>query len=207
MRGITRPAPLSTLAQRVKTDELKLKNTIEELVKTNQLKGKISKGLFVPTSFQKLQKQTVLDQLKQNGYVEESLFSQLQINVDAPKFFKQELADEVAEPVKFSGFMLSKTQFTSIEDQITQMCADGTFLNLNEILPDCFKKPEQTTELLGMVEKDYRPMADDCHIVSVALLNKCLARFEKRSEAEAITMTKKGTRPEKLLNQQEQQDQ
>ena len=51
MRGVTRPAALNTLAQRAKTDELKLKSTIEELIKTNKISGKISKGLYVPTSF------------------------------------------------------------------------------------------------------------------------------------------------------------
>mgnify|MGYP000235715213 CR=1 FL=1 len=74
MRGVTRPAPINTLAQRVKVDEVKLKNTIEELIKTEKISGKISKGLFVPTSFQNLQRQTIMNQLAQNGYVEESLF-------------------------------------------------------------------------------------------------------------------------------------
>lgn len=60
MRGLTRPAPLSQLANRVKTDEVKLKATIDELIKTEKISGKISKGLFVPTSFSNLQKQTVL---------------------------------------------------------------------------------------------------------------------------------------------------
>ena len=51
MRGVTRPAPLNSLAQRVKSDEVKLKTTIEELIKADKLSGKISKGLFIPTSF------------------------------------------------------------------------------------------------------------------------------------------------------------
>ena len=51
MRGVTRPALLSSLAQRVKSDEMKLKSTIEELIKTDKISGKISKGLFIPTSF------------------------------------------------------------------------------------------------------------------------------------------------------------
>ena len=50
MRGITRPAPLSALASRVKIDEFKLKATIDELIKSDQIKGKIQKGLFVPES-------------------------------------------------------------------------------------------------------------------------------------------------------------
>ena len=56
MRGVTRPAPLNTLALRVKSDEVKLKSTIEELIKTDKISGKISKGLFIPTSFQNLQR-------------------------------------------------------------------------------------------------------------------------------------------------------
>lgn len=51
MRGITRPAALSALANRVKTEENKLKTSIEELIKSGKIHGKISKGLFVPTQF------------------------------------------------------------------------------------------------------------------------------------------------------------
>lgn len=40
----------------------------------------------------------------------------MHINLDAEKFFKQELADEVAAPVKFSGFVLSDTLYASLED-------------------------------------------------------------------------------------------
>ena len=73
MRGITRPAALSALAQRVKASDVDLKSAIEELIKTDKISGKVVKGLFVPTSFQNLQKQTVLSQLSQNGYVEDTL--------------------------------------------------------------------------------------------------------------------------------------
>jgi hypothetical protein len=51
MRGITRPAPLNSLATRVKADEFKLKATIDELIKSGKINGKVSKGLFIPTSF------------------------------------------------------------------------------------------------------------------------------------------------------------
>lgn len=51
MRGITRPAALNSLAVRVKSDEFKLKATIDELIKSGTINGKVSKGLFIPTSF------------------------------------------------------------------------------------------------------------------------------------------------------------
>ena len=64
--------------------------------------------------------------------------------MEADKFLKQELSTEIKNPVKFSGFVLSDTLYASLEDQIAQMCVDGTYTNLVEILPDCFKKSEQT---------------------------------------------------------------
>ena len=88
LRGVTRPSSLSSLAQRIKIDEFKLKDSIDELVKSGKIGGKILKGLFVPTSFQKLQRTTILSQIKQNGYVEEALFNQLHINQDAEKFMR-----------------------------------------------------------------------------------------------------------------------
>lgn len=182
LRGVTRPATLTSLAQRIKIDEFKLKATIDELVKSGNIGGKILKGLFVPTSFQKLQRRTILSQIKQNGYVEDALFSQLHINLDADKFMQQELAEEVQKPVKFSSFILSDTLFNSLEDQINQVCQDDSYINLVEILPDCFKKTSHTHELLGMLEVEARLMTDESHLCSVGFLNKCLARFDKRSE-------------------------
>ena len=129
----------------------------------------------------------------------------MHINLDAEKFFKQELAEEVAAPVKFSGFVLSDTLYASLEDQVAQICKDGTYLNLVEILPDCFKKSEHTQELLSKLDQECRLMADESHLCSVNFLNKCLARFEKRSEQEAIACVKRGMRPEKLMNKQEEE--
>ena len=186
LRGITRPAALTQLAHRVKTDETKLKNTIEELVKQEKISGKISKGLFIPTSFINLQRQTVLSQLSQNSYVEDTLIEQLHINQETPLYLKSVLPEGVKTPIKFTGFVLSDTAYTTIEDTISQMCQDGTYMNLNETLPDCFKRMENTHELLAMVDQECRLMADDSHVCSVTFINKCLGLFAKRLEQEAV---------------------
>ena len=62
------------------------------------------------------------------------------------------------------------------------MCHDGSYLNIDSILPDCFKKVEQTHELLAMLDMQCRLLADNSHVCSVNFLNKCLDRFSKRSE-------------------------
>ena len=62
------------------------------------------------------------------------------------------------------------------------MCSDGSYLNLDELLPDCFKRSEHTQELISILDKECRLMADDSHVCSVSFLNKCLERFVKRSE-------------------------
>ena len=49
-------------------------------------------------------------------------------------------------------------------------------------------------------------MADDSHVCSVNFLNKCLERFVKRSEQEAIGCVKRGLRPDKLLIKEEEKD-
>ena len=86
------------------------------------------------------------------------------------------------------------------------MCQDGAYLNLTEVLPDCFKRAEHTHELLSMLDKETRLMADESHVCSVHFLNECLERFSKRSEQEAVACVKRGMRPEKLLNVQDQQE-
>lgn len=83
------------------------------------------------------------------------------------------------------------------------MCQDGAFLNIDSILPDCFKRVEHTQELLTMLDMKCRLMPDNSHLCSVNFLNKCLDRFSKRSEQEALQCVKKGMRPDKLLNKQD----
>ena len=71
------------------------------------------------------------------------------------------------------------------------MCQDGAYLNLTEVLPDCFKRAEHTHELLSMLDKETRLMADESHVCSVHILNECLERFSKRSEQEAVACVKR----------------
>ena len=46
-------------------------------------------------------------------------------------------------------------------------------------------------------------MGDEDYLCSVGFLNKCLMRFEKRAEREAIACVKRGMRPEKLMNKEQ----
>jgi len=47
-------------------------------------------------------------------------------------------------------------------------------------------------------------MPDDCHLCSKGYLDKCMQTFKKPSEEQAIGSMKKGVRPEKILNQHEE---
>ena len=87
------------------------------------------------------------------------------------------------------------------------MCKDGGYLNLIEILPGCFKKPEHTHELLDKVSQSCHLLADECHVCSSGFLTKCMATFKRLSEAEAVKLIKKGKRPEKLIKKQSAQGQ
>ena len=51
IRGVTRPISVAQLSTKFKIDEFKLRNTIEELIKKEDVFGKITKGLYIPTSF------------------------------------------------------------------------------------------------------------------------------------------------------------
>lgn len=89
------------------------------MVKTEKISGKISKGLYIPTSFMNLQKQTVLSQLSQNGYVEDTLLEQLHINQETDKYLRSVLPEGAGEPIKFTGFALSNDRYTTIEETIS----------------------------------------------------------------------------------------
>ena len=73
MRAVTRPTAISLLSKKYRVEENKLKVDIEKLTKSGKLHGKINKGLFIPTSFSNLQRDTVLTFFCQNQYVEYSL--------------------------------------------------------------------------------------------------------------------------------------
>ena len=51
VRGVTKPVLISHLSNKFKIDELKLRSTVEELIKKGDVSGKMSKGLYIPTSF------------------------------------------------------------------------------------------------------------------------------------------------------------
>ena len=60
----------------------------------------------------------MLSQLSQNGYVEEALFQQLQINQEMDKYLKQIMEGDAAfagsTPAKFTGFCLSEALYQSL---------------------------------------------------------------------------------------------
>ena len=72
------------------------------MIKQKEIFGKISKGLFVPTSFQNLQRQTVLNYFTQNEYVEDVQLQQLQIVQKTDEYLKTILPTDQKPPVKFS---------------------------------------------------------------------------------------------------------
>ena len=58
-----------------------------------------------------------------------------------------------------------------------------SYLNLAEILPDCFTKEAHTNELMERIDDDYRILPDKSHICSVKFLENCLECFKKQSDS------------------------
>jgi len=52
---------------------------IEQLVKDKQIEGKISKGIYTPTSFSTLQETTIQSTYRANGYLELTVLQKLQV--------------------------------------------------------------------------------------------------------------------------------
>jgi len=182
-----------------------MKAIIEDLTKSEQVCGKTAKGLFIPASFIGMQTRTVKQFFDEHSYVDKALFDKLQIDLPLSKYFeKHPLPEETKPPVIFSTFALSHELYQHIEDSITDIVRTGKYVNLTELLPECFKKPEHTQELLDRLDQTCRLMPDQVHLCSAAFLNKCLEAFVKPSEDEAIKLIKKGQRPEKILKQQVQ---
>lgn len=55
LRAITKPTSINQLSTKFEIEEVRLKTIIDELVKTEQVAGKMAKGLFVPSTFSNTQ--------------------------------------------------------------------------------------------------------------------------------------------------------
>jgi len=93
----------------------------------------------------------VLNQYFDEGFVEDSLFQQLLVTDPPEKYLKSILGDSPGDPVsyqgriehgpvRFTGFILSEKTYNEIDEQISQMIIQGGYLNLAEILPNCFRE-------------------------------------------------------------------
>ena len=72
------------------------------------------------------------------------------------------------------------------------MVKDGSYLNLVEMLPGCFKKTEHTQELVDKATQSCYLMEDESHICSSGYIKKCMETFKRPSEVKAVELIKKG---------------
>ena len=86
LRAVTRPASLSALAQQFKIEEQKIKSITEQLLRLDQVKGKVQQGgIFVPDSFTAMQEGAARSFFNQNRYIEYGMLSKIQVS--RPKDF------------------------------------------------------------------------------------------------------------------------
>lgn len=70
IRAITKPTSIHQLSTKFDIDEPKIKSTIDDLIKSEQVSGKVAKGLFVPASFSRMQIQTVRQYFEENHFID-----------------------------------------------------------------------------------------------------------------------------------------
>jgi hypothetical protein len=115
------------------------------------------------------------------------------------QFLEKALSNEIDEPVYMDKFALSDSLYSSIKNQIQQAERDSLYLNLVELLPDCFKTPDDTHDFLAKIHTTMKLLSDESHLVSAGFLDKCMALFVSQSEAHASKNLKGGMRPTKLV--------
>ena len=90
LRATIRPIALSTLIKDYDIEEVDLLERIDELIKNDEIEGKIQNGMFIPNRFIRNQELIVKNFFRQNDYIEYSMMMN-KLMIPKPKDFLKSL--------------------------------------------------------------------------------------------------------------------
>ena len=193
LRASIRPIALSTLIKDYDIEEVEINERIDELIKNEELDGKVQSGMFIPNRFIKNQELIVKNFFKQNDYIEYSMMNK-QLMIPKPKDFLKSLFKESC--IFLDNCCFNKDSLGGVREQI-ETVLDYGWVDLQNILPTVLKDEEIetiTTKYLGL--NDITEV-DGTLIFSKEFLNKCALSFKDKI-IEFIYKT-----PQKLIENKE----
>jgi len=193
LRASIRPIALSTLIKDYDVEEGSLMERIEELIKSDEIEGKIQGGMFIPNRFIKNQELIVKNFFRQNDYIEYNLMTK-QLMISKPKDYLKSLFKESC--IFLDNVCFNKDSLGGVNEQVVSLLEFG-WVDLQTILPSVLKDDEIETIISKYLKLNDVTEMEGTMIFSKEFLDKCAAAFKDKI-IEFIYKT-----PQKLIENKE----
>ena len=131
LRATIRPLSLSTVSKDYEIPENLIMSLVDELIKKEEIDGKVQGGMFVPTRFLKNQELIVKNFFNQNDYIEYDLMSK-QLMITKPKDYLKNLFKDNC--IFLDSCCFNKDSLLKIKEQILSLLNFG-WADLSTSLP------------------------------------------------------------------------
>lgn len=178
LRASIRPVALSSLIKDYDIEEIELTEKIEELIKKEEIEGKVQGGMFIPSRFIKNQELIVKNFFKQNDYIEYSLMMK-QLMIPRPKDFLKALFKDSC--IFLDNCCFNKDSLGAVKEQVLSFLDFGWVdLQAQSILPSILKDEEIEAIISKHLELNDTTEIDGTIIFSKEFLEKCAMAFKEK---------------------------
>lgn len=178
LRASIRPVSLAILIKDYDLEEIGLNEKIDELIKNEEIDGKLQGGMFVPNRFLKNQELIVKNFFKQNDYIEYNLMMK-QLLIPKPKDFLKSLFKDSC--IFLDNVCFNKDCLGGVKEQVLSLLDFGWVdLQAQSILPSILKDEEIETIISKYLEINDSTEIDGTIIFSKEFLDKCANSFKDK---------------------------
>lgn len=184
--AITRPTFVPDLVRVYQFDEKVVDESINELLSSHVLSGVLRGREYVPLVFLDAQRESMYSFFQQNGYLEFSRASQLQV-ARPVDFLKKRFPEVIA----LKECVISQELFVQIETSIEVAVNESSFLDLRTIVPSAIHDTDLSLLLAKMPMVSTRGSTasgvqiQDVYAVSKALVDECVEKMKDDAKVRA----------------------
>eukprot|EP01016_Furgasonia_blochmanni_P004022 TRINITY_DN11566_c0_g1_i2.p1 TRINITY_DN11566_c0_g1~~TRINITY_DN11566_c0_g1_i2.p1 ORF type:complete len:731 (+),score=270.76 TRINITY_DN11566_c0_g1_i2:89-2194(+) len=142
LRGCIRPIQLAQLAKMYLLDENTLAGLVDQLIKSEEIDGKVLNGMYISNRFLKNQEVIVSTFFKQNDYIEYDLL-QKQLYITRPKEFLKNMFKDSC--IFLENLCYNKDSLINLNEQVTTILNLEGYVNLNDMLPSVLSEEDVET--------------------------------------------------------------
>lgn len=180
-KGIIRsqwgPVNLSAISKKYSMEDEKTVSFLEELIRDNEIYGKIQGGMFFPQRFLDMQSDLVKKYFEKNGYIEYEIITnefyikkdkQFISNCQEGKFVFQETC----------AYALS--EMTDLEERINNFINENGYCETYDIFPANFTDEDISQILFKEQSLEDSIMLEENVLLSKAFYEKCIVKLKSR---------------------------